>query len=69
MAAILAADAAMASMVSTIPVVVIGGVVYKMSEAMLPKPGQSIQTVGKKQAKKVKIYGRDYSGDFSNVGF
>ncbi len=66
MAALLASQAAVASMVSTIPVVVVGGVVYKMQEAMLP--GQ--KRVAQKRVKPKKSrYDRDYSGNFSNVGF
>lgn len=59
-------EGALASMIGTIPVVVIGGVVYKMTEAMLPKPGQ---VVGSKKKVKRSPYNREHSGDFSNVGF
>jgi len=68
MAAALASQAAVASMVSTIPVVVLGGVVYKMTEAMLPGTRQNVQTVSRKRVKK-SSYDRNYSGNFSNVGF
>ncbi len=66
MAALLASQAAVASMVSTIPVVVIGGVVYKMQEAMLPQVQQQQQV--RKKVKKDR-YNREYTGNFNNVGF
>lgn len=67
MAAILAADMATASMVSMIPVIVAGGIVYKFTENMMPSKGQNIQNISKK--KKKDVYNRESTGDFSNVRF
>ena len=65
-----AAEAATASMVSTIPVVVTGGVLMKFTEAMLPM--QRAAAGGQRRTRKRQrqsIYGRNYSGNFSNVGY
>ena len=60
-----AAAVATAQMVSLIPVVTTTGIVWKMTEAMMPKPGG--RSRGKPRSR--DIYSREYSGNFSNVGF
>jgi len=65
MAAAIASQAAVASMVSTIPVVVLGGVVYKMTAAMLPGQGSVQKRVRSKKDK----YSRESTSNFGNVGF
>lgn len=66
-----AADFAVASMVSTIPVVVTGGIVMKFSEQMFPKPGRTyrprrtVRRAGHARRSNLGIVG----GNFSNVGY
>jgi len=65
MSAVLAAQGATASMMSMIPVVVAGGIVYKFTEAMAP-PGNKRP---KPRRKEKDIYSRRYTGNFGNVGY
>ncbi|KKN16906.1 hypothetical protein LCGC14_0971110 [marine sediment metagenome] len=67
-----ASEGAVAGMVSTIPVVVTGGVLLKFAEVMTPK-GQQAQGIyskgGRRKRRPADVYNRNYSGQFSNVGF
>jgi len=53
------------TMLSVIPVVVLGGITLKLAENLFPK----VQSKPKSKREKRNVYGRSYSGDFSNVGF
>ena len=64
MAAILASQAALASMINTIPVMVVGGMVYKMQESMLPQPKPTVLRTTKRRPRVVNPYNRDYFGGF-----
>jgi len=74
----LAADMAVASMVSTIPVVVTGGVLMKFTEQMMPegsrrrRPIRRTRMATRRPSRRVGRTGRTNLGivgaDFSNVG-
>ena len=55
-------------MAGLIPVVVTGGILLKFSEAIVPTRSRVLGTKGSKKRTK-NIYGRNFSGDFSNVGY
>ena len=61
----LASQAATASMVSMIPVVVTGGILLKFTEAILPTRERVLKS---KPRRKQSVYSRKYAGNFSNVG-
>ena len=63
--------AAMATgtIISTIPVVVTGGILMKFTEVMLPMQKAAIGRQPSRRSKRKDVYGRGYSGTFSNVGF
>ena len=58
--------AAVASMVSVVPVVVTAGIVWKMAETMIPRPGE---VRPRRKRGRRSVYSRENSGNFSNIGF
>ena len=52
-------------MVSMVPVVVASGIALKTTEATMP----GIQQQRSRKRRKKDIFGRNYSGNFSNVGY
>ena len=54
------------TMLGIIPVVVVGGLLMKFTEAIMPTRQR---VLGGKPKKKQSIYSRKYSGNFSNVGY
>ena len=61
-----ASAAAAASMVSVIPVVVTTGIVWRMAETMMPRPGEAKP---RRKRSRRSVYSRENSGNFSNIGF
>ena len=61
-----ASAAAAASMVSVIPVVVTTGIVWRVAETMMPRPGE-VRPRRKRSRK--SVYSRENTLDFSNIGF
>lgn len=59
---------ATAQLTALIPVVTTAGIAWKMTQTMMPGQQQQPAPARRRRPKK-SVYSRDYSGNFSNIGW
>lgn len=65
----MAAALATAQLTALIPVVTTAGIAWKMTNTMIPGARQARQRPVRRRRQRRDVYDRNYSGNFSNIGW